>query len=100
MNMIERFSEVPQSMGSPHDVRMRNEGHHARGLVRVRIKLFKLIDGAVPIFCCFVMLDQHHGHIVALLCVGHAHEWSCASLQKNGLVIEDPVTDVFIAFLG
>src|SRR5262245_28819013 len=98
--MFEGLSEVPQPMRSSHDVGMRNECHHTRRLLRVGIELFKLIDGAVPIFCCLVMLDQHHGHIVALLCVWHAHERPCASLQKNGLIIENPVTEVFIAFLG
>src|SRR5438132_174338 len=46
------------------------------------------------------MLNQNHCHIVALLCVRDAHKWPCGGLQHDGLIVEDPITNVVISFFG
>jgi hypothetical protein len=44
------------------------------------------------------MLDQHHCDVVALLCVRDADDRLGPVFSKKRLVVEHPVTDIFVAF--
>ena len=95
-----RFPEVAQPVRHSHDVGMHHQRHDPRGAVRVGVQLLELIDGAVPVFRGFVMLNQHHRDVVAFLRVRHAHEGTAARVQHNRLVVQNPVADVIVAFFG
>jgi len=81
LDMFERFPEVAKAMGRAHDVRMYYQCHDARRFRCIRIQLLKLINGALPVFCCCVVLNQHHRDVVAFLCVGNVHQGAGASLE-------------------
>ena len=46
------------------------------------------------------MLDQHHRDVVAFLRVGNVDDRLAAGLEPHRLVVEHPVGDVVVAFLG
>ena len=46
------------------------------------------------------MLDQHHGDVVAFLGIGDVEDRLAARLHPHRLVVEHPVSDIVVAFLG
>src|SRR5437016_3012462 len=74
LNVLKCLAEIAEPMPGAHDVGVDDERHHARGRLRVCMELFELIDRAVAILGCLVMLNQHHRDVVALLRVGHADQ--------------------------
>src|SRR5580700_10574937 len=59
-DVLDHAAEIFQAMRCTHDVGMDRDCHHARRVGRVGIDLLELVERAVGIFRCLVMLDQHH----------------------------------------
>ena len=78
---------------------MLHQRHHARAVGGVRVDLLELVARALEIFARRMMLDQHHGDVVAFLRVGHVEDAPAARLQPHRLVVEHPVAHVVVAFL-
>jgi hypothetical protein len=51
------------------------------------------------VFRRFVVLDEHHGHVVAFLRVGHVEKRLPSGFEPDRLVVEYPVRDVVVALL-
>src|SRR5215471_7823921 len=45
-----------------------------------------------------MVLNEHHSDVIAFLRVGNTHERTSTSLQKNGLVVQNPIASIFITF--
>jgi hypothetical protein len=61
--------------------------------------LLELVERAVAVFRRLVVLDQHHGNVVAFLGVGQIEYRLGARLQPHRLIVEHPVGNVIVAFL-
>src|SRR5207245_11134986 len=56
LDMFESFAEIAKPMGRAHDIRMYHQRQDPRRFRRIGIQLLELIDGALPVFCCRVVL--------------------------------------------
>src|SRR5262249_36257530 len=97
---LEHLAEMVAAVRRAHGVGMQHDRHDGGGFGCIGIDLLELIDRALVIFRGLVMLDQHHGDVVTFLRIGHVHDRAGAGLEIHRLVIEHPVADVFVAFLG
>ena len=73
-DVLDHPSEMLEAVWGAHDVGVQNDGHYAGGALRIVSELLELVDGALGILGCLVMLDQHHGDVIAFLRVGHADD--------------------------
>jgi len=92
--MREGVAEIFQPVRRAHDVRVHHQRHDQRRPHRVIIELLKLIDRPIVVFAGLMMLDQHHRHVVAFLCVGKVDDRPGAGLEQDGLIIKDPVAQI------
>src|SRR5215813_2569752 len=97
---LEDAMEILGPVRCAHDVGMHRNRHDAGGALGVGVDLFELIDGAIVEFRRLVVLDQHHGDVVAFLRVGHTDDRLAASLQPHRLVVEHPIGDIVVALLA
>src|SRR2546427_1180509 len=100
LDMFESFAEIAKPMGRAHDIRVYHQRQDPRRFRRIGIQLLELIDGALPVFCRCVVLNQHHGDIVDFLRVGYTDQGARARLEQDRLIVEDPITHVVVTFLG
>src|ERR1019366_4535162 len=56
-DLLEDAAEISRAMRRAHDVGMDHERHDAGGIGGIVVDLLELIDGAIVIFRCLVMLD-------------------------------------------
>src|ERR1700760_1494438 len=84
---LDDTAEIFGAMRRPHDVGMEDERHDARGVRRVLIDLLELVERAILIFGRLVMLDQHHGDVVALLRIGNVDDRRRLGLQPYWLIV-------------
>src|ERR1700733_13185223 len=96
---LEDAAEVFRPVCCTHVVGRDHQRQDARGLGGIRIDLLELVERAILIFRRLVMLDQHHGDVVALLRVGNIDDRRRGGLEPDRLVVEHPVGDIVIAFL-
>src|SRR6266699_7055894 len=50
LDVLQRFFEVAEAMGDPHEIRMEDQRHDARRLAGIAIQLLTLIDTTTPAF--------------------------------------------------
>src|SRR5262249_24215716 len=74
LDVLDGASEIFEALRRTHDVGVHHEGHHARRVAGVMGELRELINGAVGVFGRLVMLDEHHGNVVAFLRVGYVDD--------------------------
>ena len=68
------MAEIFQPVRRAENVGMLHQRHHARAVGGVRVDLLELVARALEIFARRMMLDQHHGDVVAFLRVGHVED--------------------------
>src|SRR5262245_6429055 len=99
-DLLVDLAEIFGAMRRTHDVGMHRDRHHARRAFGVLVDLLELVHGALVELARLVMLDQHHRDVVAFLRVGNVENRLAARLHPYRLVVEHPVGDVIVAFLG
>src|SRR5580698_3645973 len=98
-DVLDDLAEIFYAMRRAHDVGMDRDRHHAGRVGGIGIDLLELVERAVGIFRRLVVLDQHHGDVVAFLRIGHVHDRLAAGFQPYRLIVEHPVGDIVVAFL-
>ena len=79
---------------------MHHQRHDARQIGRVGIDLLELVERAFAVFQGGVLLNRDHGDIVDFLRVGQVEDRPAARLEPDRLIVEHPVGDVVVSFLG
>src|SRR5213593_4874882 len=57
LDVLQRFFEVAEAMGGPHEIRMEDQRHDSSRVARIGIQLLKLVDRTILVFRCSVMLN-------------------------------------------
>src|SRR5262245_12250776 len=99
-DLLEDRAEMFRPVRRAHDVGVHRDRHHARRALGVGVDLLELIHGALVEFRGLVVLDQHHGHVVAFLGIGDVEDRLAAGHEPHRLIVEHPVGDVVVALLG
>src|SRR5262249_33466790 len=99
-DFLEDPAEIFGAMRRAHDVGVHRDRHHARRAFGILVDLLELVHGALVELARLVMLDQHHRDVVAFLRVGNVEDRLAARLHPYRLVVEHPVGDIVVAFLG
>src|SRR6476661_2142441 len=99
-DLLEDLAEISCAVRRTHDVGVHRDRHHARRAFGVLVDLLELIHGALVELARLVMLDQHHRDVVAFLRVGNVEDRLAARLHPHRLVVEHPVGDIVVTFLG
>src|SRR5580693_9892371 len=97
-DVLDHAAEILDPMRRAHDVGMDRDRHHAGRVGGIGIDLLELIECAVGIFRRLVVLDQHHGDVVAFLRIGQVDDRLAAGFQPYRLIVEHPVGDIAVAF--
>ena len=99
-DLLEDLAEIFGPVRRAHDVGVHRNRHHPGGALGVLVDLLELVHRPLVELRGLVMLDQHHGDVVAFLRVGNVEDRLAARLQPHRLVVEHPVGDIVVAFLG
>ena len=98
-NAFQNLAEITAPVRCAHDVRVDDQRHDTRRILRIVVDLIELVGCADEILARRVMLDQHHRHVVAFLGIGDVDDRIGAGLEDHRLVVAHPVGDIVVAFL-
>src|SRR5436190_1971712 len=92
--------QIFDSMRLSADVGMDGKGHDLGAVFTLGIEPIELVYGAPGKIFALMVLNDHHGDVVDLDRVGQGDQRAARGGDHGGLVVIDPIADVFYAGAG